>query len=224
VLRRGYLFLRDSEYTPGEPTSSRPTDRRTSTLRKACAVLLTIGRYHARDLLRVPGLLSLSRIPLAIAFPFVAGRPVVAFGVLIGAGVTDLLDGWYARRFNQVTATGAALDPVTDKLFVLTVAITLVVTKELSVMSILLLSAREIGELPLVLWLALSRDARSTQAEPLSTNEAGKVVTALQFATVGVVLVHVGHQAAWVGTTALAGAVASLMYWRRAVRSRRTPD
>ena len=106
---------------------------------------LTMGRYQARDLMRVPGLLSLSRMPLATAFPFAVIRPVLAFCILIGAGLTDVLDGWYARRFHQVTATGAVLDAVTDKLFVLTVAITLVVTGQLTASSVLLLSTREIG-------------------------------------------------------------------------------
>jgi phosphatidylglycerophosphate synthase len=183
-----------------------------------------MSRYHARDLVRVPGLLSLSRIPLAIAFPFVVGRPTLALGVLIGAGLTDLLDGWVARRFHQVTATGAALDPVTDKLFVLTVAITLVATRQLSPLSLLLLSTREAFELPLVLWLALRR-ARRMRDEPPSTNIAGKVVTALQFATVSVTVVHAPHESLWVGATAMAGAVTALSYWRRALRSLdRTPD
>ena len=110
-----------------------------------------MGRYDIRDLVRVPGLLSLSRIPLAVAFALVVDHPSLAFCILVAAGLTDVLDGWYARRFRQVTATGAALDPVTDKLFVMTVAIALVVTGHLSVVAVFLLSTREIGELPLVL-------------------------------------------------------------------------
>jgi phosphatidylglycerophosphate synthase len=174
-----------------------------------------MSHYHARDLVRVPGLLSLLRIPLAIAFPFVVDRPTLAFGILIGAGLTDVLDGWVARRFHQVTATGAVLDPVTDKVFVLTVAITLVATSQLSATSVLLLSTREIGELPLVLWVVLRR-ARHAGDEPPSTNIAGKVVTALQLATVCVALVHAPHVGLWVGATAMAGAVTALSYWRRA--------
>jgi CDP-diacylglycerol--glycerol-3-phosphate 3-phosphatidyltransferase/cardiolipin synthase len=70
-----------------------------------------MGLYRARDLVRVPGLLTLMRVPLAAAFPFVLGRPLVALGVLAAAGLSDVLDGWYARRFGQVTPTGTALDP-----------------------------------------------------------------------------------------------------------------
>ena len=52
--------------------------------------------------------------------------------MLVLAAVSDVLDGYIARRGGQVTPTGAALDPITDKLFVLTIAITLVVTGHLS--------------------------------------------------------------------------------------------
>ena len=100
--------------------------------------------YRARDLLLLPGLLSLSRLPLAIAFPFVVERPLVALMVLVSAGLTDVLDGWLARRYGQVTATGAALNPVTDKFFVLTVGVTLIVSGHLSFRGVLLLSTREI--------------------------------------------------------------------------------
>ena len=67
-------------------------------------------------------------------------------------GMSDVLDGWYARHFRQVTPTGCVVDPITDKLFVLTIAITLVTTAKLSVGAVVLLSTRELGELPLVLW------------------------------------------------------------------------
>ncbi len=59
-------------------------------------------------------------IPLvAIAFylPFEWGRPVSA-ALFILAGLTDWLDGWLARRWNQTTPFGAFLDPVADKLIV----------------------------------------------------------------------------------------------------------
>ena len=176
-----------------------------------------MGRYDKRDLVRVPGLLSLSRIPLAVAFPFAVARPGLAFGILIGAALTDVLDGWYARRFRQVTATGSALDPVTDKLFVMTVAITLIITGHFSVTAVILLSTREIGELPLVLWLALSPEARRARVEHPVSNVVGKMATALQFVAVSAALFHAPHQAVWVGATAVVGMAAAFTYWRRAL-------
>jgi phosphatidylglycerophosphate synthase len=53
--------------------------------------------------------------------------------VLLLAGITDVLDGWVARRWGLVTATGAALDGITDKLFALVVALALFSTGQLGV-------------------------------------------------------------------------------------------
>src|SRR5258708_583166 len=112
-----------------------------------------MGEYRARDLVGVPGLLSLARIPLAAAFPFVVDRPVAALSILFVSGVTDVLDGYWARTFNQASTTGAALDPITDKLFVTIIVVTLILTHRLAPLSIVLLSTREIGEIPLVGYL-----------------------------------------------------------------------
>ncbi len=180
-----------------------------------------MGIYRARDLVRVPGLLSLSRVPLAAAFPFVLGRPLAALAVLTAAGLSDVLDGWYARRFGQVTPTGTALDPVTDKVFVTTVAVSLLVGGCLSVVDVVLLSAREIGELPLVAWLAFNHEARSRRADHPSANLPGKLATALQFGTATAALFHLPHLAWLIGATAAVGALAAASYWQREIRALR---
>jgi phosphatidylglycerophosphate synthase len=177
-----------------------------------------VGTYRARDLVRVPGLLSLARLPLAVAFPFAIARPWWALAVLVAAGVSDVLDGWYARRFEQVTPTGTALDPVTDKIFVTTVAVTLVVRGTFTILDVLLLSTREIGELPLVAWLAVNREARRRRADFPSANVPGKVATALQLAAATAALFRMPHLEWLVGGAALAGAAAAVSYWRREIR------
>lgn len=58
------------------------------------------------------------------------GSPVealryAAIGVFILASLTDALDGWVARRFNQASALGAMLDPIADKGLLLSAVITL---------------------------------------------------------------------------------------------------
>src|SRR5262245_18683745 len=108
--------------------------------------------YRLRDLLLLPGLLSLARLPLALCFAFSLSFPIVAFSVLLLSALTDVLDGWYARHHGEETETGAAFDPVIDKIFMLTVAISLVVAERLTVAQALLLGTRELLELPLVLW------------------------------------------------------------------------
>ena len=174
-----------------------------------------MGSYRARDLVRVPGLLSLARLPLGAAFPFVVDRPALALGVLAVAGLTDIADGWYARRFGQVTPTGAAIDPVTDKLFVAMVVGTLIVHGNLPVAAIPALAAREIGELPLVLWVALSRRARRARAAHPTANVPGKVATALQFAAVTVAILHSPQTLFVLGLCGAAGMLSALSYWQR---------
>lgn len=172
-------------------------------------------RYRVRELLVLPGLLSLSRVPLAVCFPLLVDRPLAAAGVLLAAGLTDVVDGWIARRYRLVTATGTVLDPLTDKLFVLTVAVTLVVRHHLSLTGVVLLSTREIGELPLVLWFALSRAARDQQP---TANIPGKLATVLQFLAVCWALFHWPRLEWWLAATASAGTFAAASYWMRSLR------
>jgi CDP-diacylglycerol--glycerol-3-phosphate 3-phosphatidyltransferase/cardiolipin synthase len=174
--------------------------------------------YRVRDLWLPPGLLSLARVPLAVAFPFVAGEPVFAVLVLFAAGASDVLDGWLARRYAWVTATGCVLDPITDKLFVLTVVVTLVVTGMLSPWAVVLLSTRELGEFPLVLWLLGSAAARQRRRDQPKANLPGKLATVLQFATVTWALARLEGLELWLAVTAVAGALAAVSYWRRELR------
>jgi phosphatidylglycerophosphate synthase len=62
-------------------------------------------------------ILTLARLPLAIVFLLV-DDPVVRASALAAAALTDLLDGYVARRVGG-SRLGAALDPVADKLFML---------------------------------------------------------------------------------------------------------
>ena len=81
--------------------------------------------------LTIPTLLTLLRIVLIQVLAVVFYLPVdwahvAALAVFIVAAVTDWLDGWVARRFGMMSAFGAFLDPVADKLMV-TVALLLIV-------------------------------------------------------------------------------------------------
>ncbi len=99
--------------------------------------------------------------------------------VLIAAGASDVLDGWYARRFGQATPTGALLDPVMDKIFVGTVLVVLLTAHRLALVEALLLGTRELGVLAIGAFLMLRSQNlwRSHPPRPL-----GKLTTALQYA------------------------------------------
>jgi cardiolipin synthase len=73
-------------------------------------------------LLTLPNVLTLLRI---LAVPFFAisvwyGHMLEACLLFMGAGFTDMLDGYIARRFNQRSSLGAILDPAADKLLMTT--------------------------------------------------------------------------------------------------------
>ena len=75
--------------------------------------------------------LTLLRILLIPVFIVVFYLPydhsnIFACGIFILAAVTDILDGYYARKLNQISSLGVFLDPVADKLMVAIVLVLLV--------------------------------------------------------------------------------------------------
>jgi CDP-diacylglycerol--glycerol-3-phosphate 3-phosphatidyltransferase len=71
-------------------------------------------------LLNVPNLLTISRIPLTVVLCiFIEHRLwLAALVTFIVASLTDWIDGWWARRFNQMSAFGRVFDPLTDKILI----------------------------------------------------------------------------------------------------------
>jgi phosphatidylglycerophosphate synthase len=173
-----------------------------------------VGQYRARDVVSIPGLLSLTRIPLAVAFVFV-GEPWGRVAIVAASGLSDLLDGWYARRFGCATPTGAALDPVTDKLFITTVVLTLSFEGAMPWWAVIVLSLRDLAELPLVAKFVVSRAARRARADHPKANLGGKVATFAQFATVAAAMFHYEHTQVLLGVAGVLGVVAAVGYWRQ---------
>ncbi len=100
--------------------------------------------------LNLPNFLTLVRILLIPVFVviFLAPTPdrsVLAAVIFTVAAVTDLLDGYIARRTGQVTKLGKLLDPLADKLLVLSALILLVNIDRVSALVALLIIARELA-------------------------------------------------------------------------------
>jgi cardiolipin synthase (CMP-forming) len=169
--------------------------------------------YRTRDVFTVSGWLTLSRVGFAIAFPFVVKAPGWALSLMAAAGLSDLLDGWYARRFHQSTVTGAMLDPIADKLFAISVIASLVAQQKLSIGWALLLCTREFGELPLSVWLAFGLRAHTWRVEQISSNLLGKATTALQFCALVAALLDKPIYTWWSAAAACMGACAVGSYW-----------
>lgn len=80
--------------------------------------------------LTVPNLLSMLRLALVPVFLILilGERHLLAICVLALAGITDYLDGYFARKWNQVTRLGQLLDPAADRLYIFSTLIGLAVT------------------------------------------------------------------------------------------------
>lgn len=77
--------------------------------------------------MNIPNFLTITRIlliPLLVIF-LLEGRGQYAFWVFIAAGVSDGLDGFLARALKQKTEFGAFIDPIADKLLLITSYVTL---------------------------------------------------------------------------------------------------
>lgn len=100
------------------------------------ANILTVTRV-----LLLPFILVLLAMPAAWAW-----AAWLALTLYIIAAITDFLDGWVARRFNQITAFGRFLDPIADKIFVVSILVMLVAVDRVtgfSVIAIIAILVRE---------------------------------------------------------------------------------
>lgn len=81
--------------------------------------LLRDGRGYRLSAVNVPTALTLLRMCLApgIALFLVEGHFALALWVYVGAALSDVADGWVARRWRQVTRIGTVLDPIVDIVF-----------------------------------------------------------------------------------------------------------
>ena len=129
--------------------------------------------------LTLADLVSLSRLLLAAAFVAVAGA-IARLVIIFAAAVSDFLDGWLARRRNEVSPLGAVIDPATDHVFVLVVVGTLLVEGTLTWTQTLILMARDIVTTAGVVGIRASARLRPVRLE---ARYSGKVVTTLQFVT-----------------------------------------
>lgn len=110
-----------------------------------------VAKYEAQATnVNLPNFLTLSRILLIPVFVLVfsiptPGRSLAAAIVFVVAAITDLLDGYLARRRSQVTKLGRLLDPIADKLLVLSALILLVQYDRVGALVAILMIGREVA-------------------------------------------------------------------------------
>ena len=155
-----------------------------------------------QDSINLPNFLTLVRIcliPVFVVF-FLAPTPdrsLIAAVIFTVAAVTDLLDGYIARRTGQVTKLGKLLDPIADKLLVLSALILLVNIDRVSALVALLIIARELA-------VTGVRSIAAGEGLIIAAETTGKYKMALQVVAI-VLLILEGTVLAEFGNLHLAG-------------------
>jgi cardiolipin synthase (CMP-forming) len=94
----------------------------------------------------IPNLITIGRlflVPLTI-WLLVSGAPELAFWVFVIAGVSDGIDGFIARQFNQRSRLGTYLDPLADKTLLVSIYVTFAIIGELPVWLAILVVSRDL--------------------------------------------------------------------------------
>jgi cardiolipin synthase (CMP-forming) len=178
--------------------------------------------------LNTPNLVTFSRI---ILIPLLIGifyapvseqtQNVTATAVFIFAGITDWLDGYLARRLNQMSAFGAFLDPVADKLIVVAALLALLYLNRVDMIVALIIVGREIAISALREWMA-----KVGQAKSVAVAFVGKLKTVSQMVAIPLLLYHqklLGWiDCQWLGTilinvAAVLTVISMLYYLRKAL-------
>lgn len=132
----------------------------------------------------LPNILSSSRFVLAAGFAVVdsAGARV---GLIGAAAATDFLDGWVARRSDSTSTWGALLDPLADRVFVLTAVGALLFTGLLTTGEYFVLLVRDLAT---AVGFLVARVIRSLRPVIFKARLTGKAVTVLQLVALATAL------------------------------------
>src|SRR5438876_12460167 len=151
--------------------------------------------------MNLPNLLTLLRIffvPLLVAALLADGssatwqnlfpvsREIFALAVFLIAAGTDLLDGYLARRWGQVTTVGTLLDPIADKLLISAALISLVEIRRVPGWMVVLIIGREFAVSGL-------RGIAAAEGYTIRASELGKTKMIAQVVAISFVLLSVRH-------------------------------
>jgi len=129
--------------------------------------------------MNLPNGLTLMRIflvPLLVAV-LLTKYSVIAVAVFLAASLTDLLDGYFARKRKEITTLGTLLDPVADKLLISSAFISLVQLQLVPAWMVAIIVGREFAVTGL-------RSIASAQGFTIDASQFGKIKMVTQVAAI----------------------------------------
>lgn len=141
--------------------------------------------------INIANVLSISRILLApLILLSLLNYSKLTFFILLGiAGLTDALDGYFARKFNQVTKLGIVLDSVADKILIILLFIGLIINYNLAIYLAILMFSREIVVLLGRIFLHLS-NKKLDIIKVIPVTFLGKLTTFSQLVTIAFIVLE----------------------------------
>lgn len=143
------------------------------------------GFWTPANIVTVGRILMIPVVMVFLVEPFIhqpwAG--VTAMVIFVAAGISDLIDGWLARKYGSESVVGAFLDPLADKLMVMTVMVMLTPFGRIPAWLVVLLLSRE-------LVITGLRGIASAEGIIISASAGGKFKTAYQITGLSFLLVH----------------------------------
>jgi cardiolipin synthase len=122
--------------------------------------------------LSIPNLITLARILLVpvVVWSIATGQILLAFLLFLVAGISDGVDGFLAKRFGMKTELGAYLDPLADKVLIVSIYVSLGITAVIPLWIVILVVSRDIMIVGAVIlsWLM----DRPVQIKPLIVSKA----------------------------------------------------
>lgn len=131
--------------------------------------------------LNLPNIITVARIVSvpAIVWLIITGHMQAAFLLFIAAGISDGIDGFIAKNFNQVTELGAYLDPIADKALLMSIYMALGFRGDLPSSLVILVVSRDILIIgAVVLSLMVERPVAVAPLMVSKVNTAGQIILA----------------------------------------------
>jgi len=150
-----------------------------------------VTRSLKKEFWNAPNAITLARIgmiPVILVFTYYESRFNSFIAALLYAltSATDFLDGWLARRMGLVTVIGKFLDPLADKLVVISALVMLVHLGRVAAWVVVVIMAREF----IVTGL---RTIAATEGIVIAASQEGKYKTGLQLAGISFLLLHYSY-------------------------------
>ncbi len=151
-----------------------------------------------------PNALTMSRVGFAVIISWfllqniLIGHVLAAFCFALAA-LTDLYDGYLARQMKLTSSFGKIMDPIADKVLMLSVFTSLSILGMVMPWMVIVIAIREI-------WVTADRLMAMRAGKVLAAERAGKVKTTLQMISVGVILAYLiaeqsSHATKWFYST-----------------------